>query len=704
MRPPKPRMHAYTTFKHQPTPMPCCLDDTIKLLKKSADTRNLKFGKLIHAQLIISSKPSEADSIIQTNSLINLYAKCDQIAVARQLFDGMPQRNVVSWSTLMAGYFYCGLTTEVIGLFKAMVWVDHLSPNEYVLATVLSSCANGGRVDEGRQLHGHVVKSGLLFHQYVKNALIYMYSRSSDVEGAVWVLNAVPGMDIFSYNSIMDAFLEHGYLREACEILSRMVSESVAWDNVTYVSVFGLCACLKDLNLGLQVHSRMVKMIVGSDVYVGSSVIDMYGRCGKLLSARKIFVGLRTKNVVSWTAILAAYFQNGCFEEALNLFFEMELEDVLPNEYTFAVLLNSGAGMSALRLGDLLHARVRKSGFKDHVIVGNALINMYSKSGNIEAACKLFSDMFYRDSITWNTMISGFSHHGLGEEALNVFQDMLASGVHPNYITFVGVLSACSHLGRVQEGFYYLNQLMKQMGIEPGLEHHTCIVCLLGKAGLLDEAENFMRRTPVKWDAIAWRSLLSACHVHRNYGLGRRVADFILQVDPDDVGTYILLSNMYAKAKRWDGVVKMRKLMRERNIKKEPGVSWIEVRNKTHVFVSEDNKHPESSQIYEKVRKLLAKARPLGYVPDIAAVLHDVEDEQKEDYLVYHSEKLAIAYGIMKTPSAAPIRVIKNLRMCDDCHSAAKYISVVTNRVIIVRDANRFHSFQDGRCTCADYW
>jgi pentatricopeptide repeat protein len=281
---------------------------------------------------------------------------------------------------------------------------------------------------------------------------------------------------------------------------------------------------------------------------------------------------------------------------------------------------------------------------------------------------------------------------------------MLAAEEHPNYVTFTGVLSACGHLGLVQEGFYYLHHLMKQFGVQPGLEHYTCIVSLLSKTGQLNEARNFMRTAPVKWDVVAWRTLLNACHVHQNYGLGRWVAEFVLEMDPNDVGTYTLLSNIYAKEKRWDGVFKVRKLMRDKKIKKEPGVSWIEIGNVTHIFTSEDNKHPDYGQTYQKVKELLAMIKPLGYTPDIGAVLHDVEDEQKEYYLSYHSEKLAIAYGLLKLPSEASILVIKNLRICDDCHSAVRLISKVTNRVIVVRDANRFHHFRDGRCSCLDYW
>ncbi|KAL6960779.1 hypothetical protein U1Q18_038542 [Sarracenia purpurea var. burkii] len=691
-------------FSNQTKPSLSCLEDTVKLLKITADTKNLKFGKTIHALLIITDQATP-NHLIQTNSLINLYSKCGQTSTAHQLFYGMHKRNVVSWSGLMAGYLHNGAPLEVLRLFKTMTLVNDLRPNEYILATSISACADYGLIIEGRLCHGYSLKSGLVFHQYVKNALTYMYSMCSDVEGALRVLNSIPGSDVFTYNSIIKGLVEQGYFTKALEVLGRLENECLAWDTITYVNVFGLCTGLKDLKLGLQVHNRMLKTTnVEFDEFVGSSIIDMYGKCGEISIARNVFDLLQTRNVVSWTSILAAYLQNGCFEEALILFFHMELECVMPNEYTFAVLLNSCAGLTALGHGNSVHARVEKSGFKHHVIVGNALINMYAKSGNIEAANEVFMGMAYRDYVTWNAMICGYSHHGLGKEALNVFQAMLAAEEPPNYVTFVGVLSACAHLGWVREGFYYLHQLMNQLGIEPGLEHYTCIVGLLCRAGLLEQAENFMKSTRVKWDVVAWRTLLSACHVHRNYRLGERVAEIVMHMDPDDVGTYILLSNLHAKAKRWDRVSRIRKAMRGRIIKKEPGVSWIEIRNSTHVFVSDDNKHPEFSQIYEKVRKLLDEIKPLGYVPNIATVLHDVEEEHMEDCLSYHSEKLAIAYGLIKTPWEAPIRVIKNLRMCDDCHSAVKLISKVTNRVIIVRDVNRFHCFRDGGCSCGDYW
>lgn len=606
----------------------------------------------------------------------------------------------------MAGYLHKGLPLEVLGLFKSMLSSDNLLPNEYVLATVVASCFDSARAREGEQSHGYVVKSGLELHQYVQNSLINFYLSCSNVEAGIRVWTSLPVRDIFTYNSLLNGLLENGYFSEAIEVFTDMVNKpTFSWDGFTFSSVFGLCASTKDLILGTLLHCRLLKAYsVDYDVFLCSALVDMYGKCGKVNYAIRVFDRLPSGNVVTWTSIMAVHVQNGCMEEALNLFPRMRDEDIQPNEFTFAVLLNSCAGLSALRTGGILHAMLHKLGFKDHIDVANALLYMYSKSGDIEASERAFWNAEARNFVTWNSMICGYSHHGLGNEALRTFQEMLASGEIPNYVTFVGVLSACGHLGLVQEGLYILNHLMAQYAIEPGIEHYTCVIGMFSKAGLLEDAENYMRSTPVKWDIVAWRTLLSACHNHKKYDLGKQIAKVVLEMDPNDVGTYVLMSNMYAKEKRWDQVADIRKMMRDQSIKKEPGVSWIDIESITHVFVSDDSMHPDHFKIAEKVSELLSKIKKLGYVPDIAMAFHDVEDEQKEDHLSYHSEKLAIAYGLLKMPGQAPLRVFKNLRMCDDCHSAVKLISKVENRVIIVRDVNRFHHFKGGQCSCGDYW
>ncbi|OAY80916.1 Pentatricopeptide repeat-containing protein [Ananas comosus] len=312
----------------------------------------------------------------------------------------------------------------------------------------------------------------------------------------------------------------------------------------------------------------------------------------------------------------------------------MEIDGISPNEFTCAVALNSCAGLSALRNGDALNGRIEKSGYKSLSTIDTALINMYSKSGSIEDATRVFTTMSHPDIISWNSIISAYSHRGLAREAVEAFHNMLAEAEVPTYVTFIGVLSACGHLGLVDEAFYYLNHSMQELGITPGTEHYTCMLGLLCGAGLLNEADQFMRSTGTDWDIVAWRTLLTACQVHKKY---------------------------------------------------------------------EDKKHPWMMQINEKLAELIGQIKLFGYVPNIDSVLHDVEEEQKE-YLRYHSEKLAIAFGLIRTPQGAPIHVMKNLRICDDCYVAIKLISIVTKRRMVLRDASRFHRIDGGILLLSKFW
>ncbi|XP_052625680.1 pentatricopeptide repeat-containing protein At5g39680-like [Lactuca sativa] len=391
-------------------------------------------------------------------------------------------------------------------------------PNDYISGLVLSSCLNVRFFLLGRQCHGYLLKSGLVFNQYVKTALVRLYSLLSDVIGAMEILlYCNPGLqlDTCSYNLILIGLVEKGCLDEALIMLRRMLAEEdMVWNKATYIGVFGLCALLKDLNLGMQVHNKLLKSYhFEPDESVCSTMMSMYVKCGEILSARKVF-DIRN-NVVIWTAMLAAYLEHGSFEESFKLFAVMRHKDVVPNESTFSVVLTVSAELFSRRCGSMLHALTEKTGLKVHKNVEDALINMYSRTGDIKAAEKVFLGMTnYRDVTTWNTMINGYCYHGLGNESLALFQEMLRSGEDPNDVTFVGVLSACGHVGLVEQGFYYLYELMKQKGVKPGLDHYMCIINMLIKAGQLNEALSFIVSTPSKWDVFAWTSLLSAFRAH----------------------------------------------------------------------------------------------------------------------------------------------------------------------------------------------
>lgn len=301
-------------------------------------------------------------------------------------------------------------------------------------------------------------------------------------------------------------------------------------------------------------------------------------------------------------------------------------------------------------------------------------------------------------------MITGYGMHGHGEDAIVLFKKMEEAGMKPDYITFVGVLSACSHAGLLDEGWRYFDYMRRDHCIPARVEHYTCMVHLLGRTGHLEEAHSLIKNMPLEPDAGVLGALLFACWVHVNVDLGERVSEWLLELEPDNAGNYVMLSNIYAAAGQWNDVAKVRTMLKGRGMKKSIGCSWIEIKNKVHAFVVADRSHPQSSEIYGLLEKLERQMKAEGYVADTSFVLHDVQEEEKRYAICSHSEKLAIAFGLINTSPGTPIQITKNLRVCGDCHTATKFISKIANREITLRDVNRFHHFRDGICSCGDYW
>lgn len=341
---------------------------------------------------------------------------------------------------------------------------------------------------------------------------------------------------------------------------------------------------------------------------------------------------------------------------------------------------------------------------EDSVFVGTSIVDIYCKCERVEMARKAFDCMKVKNVKSWTAMVAGYGMHGRAKEAMEIFYKMIRSGVKPNYITFVSVLAACSHAGMLKEGWHWFNRMKCEFNVEPGIEHYSCMVDLLGRAGCLNEAYGLIQEMNVKPDFIIWGSLLGACRIHKNVELGEISARKLFELDPSNCGYYVLLSNIYADAGRWADVERMRILMKSRGLLKTPGFSIVELKGRIHVFLVGDKEHPQHEKIYEYLDKLNVKLQELGYMPNVTSVLHDVDEEEKGMVLRVHSEKLAVAFGIMNSVPGSIIQIIKNLRICGDCHSAIKLISKAVNREIVVRDSKRFHHFKDGLCSCGDYW
>ncbi|XP_020872047.1 pentatricopeptide repeat-containing protein At4g14050, mitochondrial isoform X2 [Arabidopsis lyrata subsp. lyrata] len=498
------------------------------------------------------------------------------------------------------------------------------------------------------------------------------------------------------------------------------------------------CANLGSIKLGKQVHCHFIVSEYSNDDVVKSSLVDMYAKCRLLDCAKAVFDSIRVKNTISWTAMVSGYAKSGRKEEALELFRRLPVKNLYSWTALISGFVQSGKGLEAFSVftemrrervdildplvlssivgacanlaasiaGRQVHGLVIALGFDSCVFISNALIDMYAKCSDVIAAKDIFSRMRHRDVVSWTSLIVGMAQHGQAEKALALYDEMVSHGVKPNEVTFVGLIYACSHVGFVAKGRELFQSMTKDYGIRPSLQHYTCLLDLLGRSGLLDEAENLIHTMPFPPDEPTWAALLSACKRQGQGQMGVRIADHLVSsFKPKDPSTYILLSNIYASASLWGKVSEARRKLGDMEVRKDPGYSSVEVRKETEVFYAGETSHALKEDIFRLLKKLEEEMRIRnGYVPDTSWILHDMDEQEKEKLLFWHSERSAVAYGLLKAVPGTPIRIVKNLRVCGDCHVVLKHISEITEREIIVRDATRYHHFKGGKCSCNDFW
>lgn len=489
----------------------------------------------------------------------------------------------------------------------------------------------------------------------------------------------------------------------ALEFFRQMLDFGVRPDDHIFPSATKACAILSRVDVGQSVYCLAVKTGYDVDVFVGSSVVDMYAKCGDIRQARKVFDDMPERNVVSWSGMIYGYAQLGEDEEALRLFKLALIKELDVNDFTFSSVIRVCGNSTFLELGKQIHGLCLKMSYDSSSFVGSSLISLYSKCGLIEAAYRVFDEIHVKNLGMWNAMLIACAQHAHTDKAFHLFKLMEYSGMKPNFITFLCVLYACSHAGLVKEGKHYF-ELMKQYGIEPGDQHYASVVDLLGRAGKLHEAVTIIREMPIQPTESVWGALLTGCRIHGNTELAAYAADRVFELGPVSPGLHVLLSNAYASAGRFEEAAKARKMLRDRGMKKETGLSWVEEGNRVHTFTAGDRSHSKSMEIYKKLDELEDEIERAGYVADTSFVLQEVDGSEKKLAIRYHSERLAIAFALITFPSERPIRVMKNLRVCGDCHTAIKFMSKCSGRVIILRDNNRFHRFDDGKCSCGDYW
>ncbi|CAN1766703.1 Pentatricopeptide repeat-containing protein At3g12770 [Linum perenne] len=567
-------------------------------------------------------------------------------------------------------------------------------------------------------------------------------------------------LDVYLWNAIIRCYSRHSLFRDAVSMYGRMQLVWANPDSFTFTCVLKACSGLPALEMGRRIQGQIFRHGFDSDVFVQNGLVTFYAKRGEIELANKVFGRLSDKTIVTWTSMISGYAQNGKYLEALRVYGQMRNTNLTPEWITFVSVLKAYIDIEGLEGGKCIHGCTIKMGFElvpDLVVALTAFYAKCGQNGHAEEAVELFRRMVNKkvgpdsisvtssisacgqvgsielarwmdeyvansdfkadvvvntaliditgdkDVVMWSAMIAAYALHGQGQEAIDLFTAMRHTGVQPNDVTFVSLLSACNHSGLVEDG-WKLFHCMREYGIEPRHQHYACVVDLLGRARYLDRAYEFIRNMPIEPGVSVWGALLTACKIHRHVTLGEYAAERIFTLDQFSTGHHVQLSNIYASARMWDHVSKMRVLMKEKGLSKDLGYSSIEINGKPQVFQVGDKSHPRFTEILEKLVSSERRLKELGFFTDTESVLHDVNQEEIEETLCNHSERIAIAYGLISTPPGTTLRIIKNLRACVNCHAAIKLISEIENREIIVRDSNRFHHFKDGKCSCGDYW
>ncbi|EXB75955.1 hypothetical protein L484_022634 [Morus notabilis] len=697
----------------------------------------LEFGSQVHALVI---KLGFLDCVFVGNALLGVYGKCGCLDFALKMFDEMPQRDLASWNSAISSAVKMGLYGEALELFCEMQRSDGFRVDFFTVSTLLTACAGCNALAQGKEVHAHALKCGLESNLSVGNSLIGFYTKCGGVEDVKALFLKMPVRDVITWTEMITAYMEFGLVDSALEAFAKMsernsiscnallagfckngeglralelfvgvVRGRMELSDFTLTSAVNACGLLGDKKVSEQIHGFVLKSGCGSNSCIESALLDMCTRCGRMPDAEKLFLQWPIDWDVSvvLTSMICGYARNGRLEDAVYLFVMSQLEGTMVlDEVALTSVLGICGSLAFHEMGKQIHCYALKSGFSSDLGVGNAMVSMYAKCWNMEDAVNVFDSLAARDVVSWNGLIAGHLLHRQGDKALAVWSEMKNAGIKPDNVTFTLVISAYRHtnfnLVKDCRSFYYSLDL--DYGIEPTSEHLASFVGVLGYWGLLEEAEEMVYKLPFEPEASVLRALLDSSRIRLNTAIGKRVAKRILAMQPKDLSSYILVSNLYSASGRWHCAETVREDMREKGFKKHPGQSWIVHENKIHAFYARDKSHPQAKDIYSALEILILECLKAGYVPDTSFVLHEVEEQQKKNFLFYHSAKLAATYGVLTAKPGKPVRIVKNIALCGDCHTFFKYVSIVTRRDIFLRDTSGFHCFSSGQCSCKDYW
>ncbi|GAB4833513.1 hypothetical protein Ancab_031757 [Ancistrocladus abbreviatus] len=708
----------------------------VALLTACGRMLELELGFQVHS---LARKLGYLSSTFVANALMALCDKCGYLEDALVLFDEMPERDIASWNTVIAGVVNELMYDKAFELFRDMQRVDGFRVDQFALSSVLNACAGCSALKAGREIHARVLKMGFENNLSVNNALIAFYTKCGGLKNVEALFHRMPVKDVFTWTSMITAFMEFGVVDMAMEMFARMPERnSVSYNAVlaglcrngeglktlimfcrmmvqgleltdfTLTSVITSCSLLSEKKLSEQIHGFVLKFGFGTNACIEAALLDMCTRCGRMSDAQKMFNQKQPylNSTFHWTSLMCGYARNGQPEEALHIFHLGQLEGkMVIDEVALTAMLGICGTLGFQEMGEQIHCHAIKCGFLDDLGVGNAVISMYSECGNMEDANKAFAIMPVHDMVSWNSLIAGYLLHRQGDDALAVWSKLEKASINLNSITFLLIISSYKHTkSNLVDDCRRLFLSMKTVyNIEPTTKHYASFVSVLGYWGFLEEAEDTIAKMPFDPEANVWRSLLKSCRIDLNSAMGKRTVKRILAIEPQDPSTFILVSNIYAASGRWHCSDMIREEMRRKGFRKHPVRSWIIHQNMVHTFYSRDKSHFQSKDIYSGVEILTLECLKAGYIPNTSFVLHEVEEHQK-DFLFHHSAKLAVTYGLLMTTAGSPIRVSKNISLCGDCHNFFKYVSIVTKRDISLRDTSGFHFLSNGRCSCKDHW
>ncbi|CAN8270094.1 unnamed protein product [Cochlearia groenlandica] len=604
------------------------------------------------------------------------------------------------WNVRLRELANQSLFAESISLYRSMLR-SGFTPDAFSFPFTLKSCAALSLPVSGQQLHCHVIRVGCEAEPFVLTSLISMYCKCGWFEDARKVFDENPQSLRLGvcYNALISGYKGNCKVSEAVYMFRKMKEAGVYADSVTMLGLVPVCTVPDHLLLGMSLHGQCVKGGTDSELAVLNSFITMYMKCGSVDSGRKVFDEIPVKGLITWNAVISGYSQNGLAYDVLELYEKMKSSGVCPDPVTLVSVLSSCANLGAQKIGQEVEKLIETNGIVSNVFVSNALISMYARCGNLAKARSVFDNIPVKTLVSWTAMIGCYGMHGMGETGIKLFEDMIKTGIRPDRTVFVMVLSACSHSGLTDRGLELFGMMKKEYNLEPCPEHYACVVDLLGRAGRLDEAVETIKSMPIEPDGAVWGALLGACKIHKNVDIAELAFTKVIECEPMNIGYYVLMSNIYSDSKNQEGIWRIRLMMRQRGFKKDPGYSYVEHKGRVHLFLAGDRSHEQTEEVYRMLDELDTSVMEISENMDCNKDKEEVTSSRHE-----HSERLAVAFGILNTSPGTEILVIKNLRVCEDCHVFIKLVSKIVDRRFVVRDPSRFHYFKDGVCSCNDYW